>query len=419
MHVTTEEIYGRKHLLGALHPMTYIVGGFCRDKHIGLMPNDMDIVVEATEEQLREAFPAWPRVGKDFPVFMSDFKSEIALTRTERSTGDGYGDFVVDRVGVPLIEDLGRRDFTVNSIAWHMQTETFVDPFGGIPDCKAGILRTVFEKAFLEDPVRILRGARLHARLGFTFDDNTLSLMKAAAHKLQFVTKERIVLELEKLWKAQNKFPASSFFKVLAEIDALKYIIKPLDDLRYVTAGPIQWHHGNTAFEHTMEVIDRCQENEYSFSCFIACMCHDFGKATTKPEILPHHYGHELRSKDIAEEWLKDQTFDRHTNKLVLTVARYHMQMHYIAEMKGRKVMALVKAIRSEQWPEYHACCMCDHPLTSEQDHRWRMATAVAKHAVIDVTNAKNPREAAFNQYVQAFAHAEKDFKSRLVAVIS
>lgn len=263
-----------------LQSKAFRVGGNVRDEFLGLPCSDEDYVVEATEEQFRAVFPDAPFVGKDFPVFLVDGE-DTALTRTEKSTGSGYGDFELDKVGVSIEEDLGRRDFTINSMARRMDDDSLVDPFNGAEDLANGILRTVFSQAFEEDPVRILRGARLAARFGFKFEEQTFGLMYAAAPLLTFVTKERIALEFEKMYKSAEK--PSVFFRHLANLDALKHIVAPLDALRFVPAGPVQYHGKKTGFAHTMEVIDRCKANGYSFKVFMGALAHDFGKATTVP----------------------------------------------------------------------------------------------------------------------------------------
>lgn len=108
--------------------------------------------------------------------------------------------------------------------------------------------------------------------------------MYEAAPLLEGERKEMIVVELEKMYKQCEK--PSEYFYHLAKVGALEYVCRPLFALLGVIAGPVQFHHdehGNeiTAFDHTMCVIDRCKANGYSFEVFMACVAHDFGKATT------------------------------------------------------------------------------------------------------------------------------------------
>lgn len=362
----------------------YRVGGSVRDELLGLTPTDLDFTAEATEEQFRKAFPESETVGKKFPVFIVN-GNEVALTRSERSTGPRTGDVEITGLGVPIEVDLARRDFTINSIARCCLTGNLIDPHNGVEDLNARRLRTIFTAAFHDDPIRILRGARLAAKLGFTVEVETALLMRDAAPLLEGERKEMIVAELEKMYKQVDK--PSRYFTELVKIDALKHVIKPLDDLRFVTAGPVQFHHdqyGNpiTAFQHTMLVIDRCKANGYSFEVFMACLCHDFGKAATPSEILPHHYGHELRSADIAYRFLEGHRFSSDVNKLVVVAAKHHMTFHWLTKMKAIKVVRFLKSIRPALLNEVIRVANCDHPLTEEQHHiieRFRTAVKETK----------------------------------------
>ena len=143
-------------LHSALAHKTYVVGGAVRDEFLGHTITDFDYVVEATEAEFRSVFPNAEMVGIDFPVFLID-GDEVALTRTERSNGKGYGAFEVTGVGVPIEDDLKRRDFTINAMARNIVTGKLVDPLNGRVDLATGTLRTTHDKSFKDDPVRILR----------------------------------------------------------------------------------------------------------------------------------------------------------------------------------------------------------------------------------------------------------------------
>src|SRR5690606_19986606 len=136
-------------------------------------------------------------VGRDFPVFLHpQTGEEHALARTERKSGRGYRGFVVDAdPSVSLEEDLGRRDFTINAIAQDAHG-TLVDPYGGVADLQAKVLRHV-GPAFVEDPLRVLRAARFMARfapLGFTVAAETMTLMQqmVASGELADLVPERV-----------------------------------------------------------------------------------------------------------------------------------------------------------------------------------------------------------------------------------
>lgn len=144
----------------------YRVGGAIRDELLGLPVKDQDyVVVGATPEEMVQL--GYRPVGKDFPVFLHpETQEQYALARTERKIAQGYKGFEVYAApGVTLQEDLARRDLTINAIAKD-SAGTIIDPFGGIADLQAGVLRHI-GPAFVEDPVRILRVARLQRVLVF------------------------------------------------------------------------------------------------------------------------------------------------------------------------------------------------------------------------------------------------------------
>lgn len=175
------------------------VGGAVRDRLLGLPVKDHDyVVVGATPEEMIRL--GYTPVGKDFPVFLhSQTHEEYALARTERKTAPGYKGFQVYAApDVTLEQDLSRRDFTINAMARDANGE-LIDPYGGLADLKAGVLRHV-GTAFAEDPVRILRGARFAARFGFAIAPETLALMRsmAASGEVNALVPERVWQELAK-----------------------------------------------------------------------------------------------------------------------------------------------------------------------------------------------------------------------------
>ena len=175
----------------------YLVGGAVRDRLLGLPAGDRDHVVVGSTQAAMEA-AGFRAVGRDFPVFLHpDTGEEYALARTERKSGRGYRGFVVDAdPSVTLEQDLGRRDFTINAIAQSLDDDTLVDPYGGQRDVADRVLRHV-GPAFVEDPLRVLRAARLLARfapLGFRLAPETLALMRemVAAGELEHLVPERV-----------------------------------------------------------------------------------------------------------------------------------------------------------------------------------------------------------------------------------
>lgn len=200
---------------------TYIVGGWVRDhllasEGLAITPKDRDWVVlgETPEAMMKRGFKP---VGGNFPVFLHPkTHEEYALARTERKTGPGYHGFIFHAApDVTLDEDLRRRDLTINAIAM-APDGTLIDPYGGLRDLKARILRHVSE-AFAEDPVRILRTARFAARFPtFTIAPETMKLMRNMVDEgeADALIPERVQAELQ---KGLDTDTPERMFEVLAE----------------------------------------------------------------------------------------------------------------------------------------------------------------------------------------------------------
>lgn len=186
----------------------YLVGGAVRDELMGVPCKDRDyVVVGSTHEDMLAAGFSMPH-GASFPVYLHpETREEYALARTEKSTGPGYHDFeVVFSPEVTIQEDLARRDLTINAIARDLDTGEYIDPYGGIEDIMAGVLRNVSAESMREDPLRIYRLARFLARFGgrFTVDKSTMFVAKCAQATLAALPKERKMAEIRKCFEDQS-----------------------------------------------------------------------------------------------------------------------------------------------------------------------------------------------------------------------
>lgn len=209
----------------------YLVGGAVRDKLLGRPHKERDwVVVGASPQQLLDQ--GYRQVGKDFPVFLHpETHEEYALARTERKTGKGYKGFAVHAApDVTLEEDLLRRDLTINAIAENAQGQ-LIDPYNGRQDIQDHIFRHV-SPAFAEDPVRILRVARLAATLpDFEVHPETNKLMQdmVEAGEVDALVPERVWQEME---KALSQVKPRRFFEVLQDCHALTVLFPEFKDDR-------------------------------------------------------------------------------------------------------------------------------------------------------------------------------------------
>ena len=202
----------------------YVVGGAVRDALLGLPAADRDwVVVGATPQELLDQ--GYKPVGKDFPVFLHPVThEEVALARTERKTGAGYKGFAFHAApDVTLEQDLARRDLTINAIA-RAEDGSLIDPYGGQADLHARLLRHV-SPAFVEDPVRLLRVARLAARLpDFSVAPETMALLRqmVAQGEVDALVPERVWQELSRGLMAQRP---SRMMEVLQDCGALQRLL--------------------------------------------------------------------------------------------------------------------------------------------------------------------------------------------------
>lgn len=205
----------------------FLVGGSVRDAYRDEEVKDIDLIVEGISmEDIKTILSSFGRVdivGESFAVIKFRPKGhegedyDIAVPRTDRKIGEGHKDFVVETKGVTIADDLKRRDFTINSIAIDIKTGNIIDPFDGLVDIRHKVLRATDKEAFIEDPLRILRGIQFAARFGYSIDLTTMELMRENSHLIKNITGERIMDELMKIVKKDGNTQIA--FHLLHETD--------------------------------------------------------------------------------------------------------------------------------------------------------------------------------------------------------
>jgi len=330
-------------------PKIYSVGGAVRDRLLGLTVQDHDwVVVGSTpEEMVKRGFQP---VGKDFPVFLHpQTHEEYALARTERKIASGYQGFAIYAApDVTLEQDLQRRDFTINAIAQDAGGK-LIDPHNGVADLHAGILRHV-SKAFIEDPVRILRAARFVARFGFDIALETLALMRKMVDngEVDSLVAERVWQELSR--GLMEKKP-SRFFEMLRSCGALAKILPEVDAL-FGVPQPEKYHPEIDCGIHTMLVVDDAALHDYPLEVRFAALTHDLGKGNTPKDILPRHHGHELRSVDLLQSMCERLRVPADCRDLGLLAARYHGDVHRAKELRAVTIIKLFQSADAWRRPE-------------------------------------------------------------------
>lgn len=352
----------------------YLVGGFVRDRYMGVAAQDRDYAVTgATEEQFLAAKPfndTFTKVGAAFPVYLDSTGSEWALARRERKVGQGYHGFEVNfGPDVTIEEDLFRRDLTINSMALKIfddgmtRTVDPIDPFNGMQDIQDKVLRHT-STAFAEDPVRVLRLARFRARFGpeWTVAPETMEMVSIMAKKgvLNELTAERVWKELS---RAIMEPHARLFFDTLLECDALHVIFPEVYRLKTALESR-RWHPEGDAYEHTMLVLTQAVRNEFDLETRIACLVHDFGKGLTSRNMLPKHYGHEITGVKVAQEFCDRLTIPSKIRDRAMKTTRFHMHMHKLGTLNSKTFVSMFMEMDAFRDPSVvnllHRVGICD-----------------------------------------------------------
>lgn len=250
----------------------YAVGGCVRDRVLGLTPHDYDLCTSALPEQIRQIFRAFPLVlaGEKHgtvSVVTDQGLIEITTFRTEGGYGDSrHPDWV--RFVPTIEEDLSRRDFTVNAMAWS-PTRGFADPFGGRADLQAGILRCVGDPdaRFTEDALRILRGVRFAVRYGLSVEPSTKDAMFRLAGLMDRLARERVFDELCKLLPHVRAQDLLTFAPLLTQI-----LPELSPCVGFLQHNP---HHAYDVYTHTAHVVEAVPGDP---ALRLAALLHDIGK---------------------------------------------------------------------------------------------------------------------------------------------
>jgi len=341
---------------------TYLVGGAVRDALLGLPVKDRDwVVVGATPEQLLAQ--GYLPVGRDFPVFLHPrTHEEYALARTERKTGPGYHGFVFHAApDVSLQEDLARRDLTINAMAVAAHSlkpdgtlgadkHQIIDPWGGQADLAQRRFRHV-TPAFREDPVRILRVARLAARFAdFTVAPDTLALMRemVLAGEADHLVPERVWQELATgLMEARP----SRMFSVLRDCGALARLLPEVEALWGVPQRP-EHHPEIDTGVHLLLVLDLCARLNASLAVRFACLCHDLGKGSTPPDLWPRHLGHEGRSVGLLRQLADRLRVPTACRELAELLGREQAGLQTCTELDAAGLLQLLQRCDAFRRPE-------------------------------------------------------------------
>ena len=268
---------------------SYIVGGFVRDLILNRsVKKDIDIMCIGSGIDLAKAVQKKINSNVKINIFKrygtaminyGDYQVEFVGSRKESYSQDSRNPSVESG---SFMDDMLRRDFTINTLAIILNKEKFgdlIDTFGGIQDLEKKVIVTPSEpnKTFSDDPLRMLRAVRFACQLNFNIDKKTIDSILKNSHRLKILSPERISDEINKILMSDNP---SIGFKSLEKMNLLKYILPELIDLKGVEEVEGQTHKDN--FYHTLEVVDNISKNTSNLWLRWAALLHDVGKAPTK-----------------------------------------------------------------------------------------------------------------------------------------
>lgn len=311
----------------------WVVGGCVRDSLMGIIPHDYDITTSALPAETEQVFAGYRLIEtglKHGTVTVLADGSPIEIT-TYRVDGEYRDSRRPERVTFTrnIRDDVSRRDFTMNGIAYNPK-QGYFDEFGGAEDIKAGVIRCIGkpEKRFREDALRILRGLRFSASLGFEIEENTARAMHDTRELLNKISAERVLSELCGLLTGRNSH--RNIFRVLTEFRDIAAVIIP--EFRECT-GFVQHSrfHCFDVYEHCVMSAQKAAEISAGSECrlplTLAMLLHDIGKPqrfTLGEDGEGHFYGHAAVSADIAEDILRRLKCSNALRERVCTIVRYH-----------------------------------------------------------------------------------------------
>ncbi len=317
----------------------FIVGGCVRDILLGRAPHDWDITTNAKPEEIIAVFEKTERrivyennfgtvgiINKNLEQGDIGYEIEITPYRTESSYSDNrHPDQVL--FSDSIHEDVKRRDFTINALAYDPLHETLIDNFGGLSDLEKKIIRTVGipEERFSEDALRLMRAVRFSAQLGFIIENDTVEALKKLAQNLEYISQERIRDEFIKIIDASF---AEDGMQMLLKYGLLSFIVPEFLESVGCEQGGI---HKFDVWTHLIKSLAYGTEKKYPFHIKLAALFHDIGKPRSRRAANGRgtkewtFYGHEVIGAKMTEGIMKRLKFPKEITEKVVKLVRYHM----------------------------------------------------------------------------------------------
>ena len=379
----------------------YLVGGCTRDLLIGRTPKDWDLTTNAHPEQIQALW------SEDETFCNNDYGTvgvvnedtedervkviEVTPYRTEHGYSDNRRPDSVE-FGVSLEEDLKRRDFTVNAIAYRLKDETIVDLFDGEADITKKRLKTVGDpnERFGEDALRMMRAIRLAAELNFAIEGDTMAAITQNSHLLQHISVERIQAEWLRIINSATPMQGMVFLERLGLID---YILPEIKDSIGCEQGGI---HAFDVYEHLLRTLQAAADKEFSLEMRLAALLHDIGKPATRREGGKNKkytfFGHEVVGAKMTRKIMKRLKMPRELAEKVENLVRWHMFFADPDEITLAAVRRTIVRIGEDNIENLLNLRVCDRIGTGrpkEQPFRFRKYKAMVDQARRDPISVK------------------------------
>jgi tRNA nucleotidyltransferase/poly(A) polymerase len=372
----------------------YLVGGCVRDLFMSRKPKDWDITTNATPEEIIPLFPktfyenSFGTVG----IVQEEVKDEslkiIEVTpyRIESSYSDHRRPDSVE-FSKNIMDDLKRRDFTINAIAYDAETGDIVDPFFGVADLARGVIKTVGEakERFFEDGLRILRAVRFHVELGFPLDSETEKSIIENRDILKEVSKERIRDEFVKIIMSSSP---SGGLMLLKKFGLLEYVISELEEGIGVEQNKA---HAFDVWTHLIKTVQHSADKGYPLHVRLAALLHDVAKPRARrwdDEAKQWtFYGHEVLGSHVTKKILEDLRFSRETIDKVVNLVRWHMFFSDTEKITHSAVRRLVANVGKENvWDliDMRGCDRIGTGRPKENPYRLRKYKAMIEEVMRD-----------------------------------
>lgn len=332
----------------------YAVGGCIRDSVLGRKPEDWDITTSANPMQVKELFKRTIDTGIQHgtvTVMLEKEGFEVTTYRIDGEYEDGrHPKEVVFTAN--LIEDLKRRDFTINAMAYN-EKDGLVDAFCGMEDLEKKVIRCVGnpKERFEEDALRMMRAVRFAAQLGFSIEKNTKQAVAELAENLAKVSAERIQVELVKLLVSNHP----EEFMTAYETGLTKVFLPEFDAM--IGTPQNNKHHCYNVGQHTIEAVKNTPQDKI---LRLTMLLHDVAKPVCKSvdeQGIYHFYGHPAKGAEMAKEILRRLKFDNDTIRKVTALIKYHDDTPTLEPIAIRRA---IHKIGMEQYPALFAVKRAD-----------------------------------------------------------